>query len=238
MALQKKILIVEDDIQLASLLKKYLEQEFFKVEIFSRSDTVLSELQDGLVSLVILDIMLPGDDGLVTFRKIRSISDVPIVFLTAKVEIHDRLLGLEMGADDYICKPFVFKEVVARVKAVLRRASPKKQDTKLVLGPISIDSAKYCAKALDVDICLTRAEFSLLRILTGSPGKVFTRSDLITKVWGTNHDSFDRTIDTHISNIRRKISNVLCGEKIINTVYGIGYSFNIPQEYSIKEHRT
>lgn len=224
---QKKILIIEDDIQLAALLKKYLEQEFFEVEILSRSDTVLSILQGGPVSLVLLDIMLPGDDGLTTLRKIRSVSNVPIIFLTAKVEIHDRLLGLEMGADDYICKPFVFKEVVARAKAVLRRTPQKNESARVVLGPISIDSSTYCVEVSNVDICLTRAEFSLLKILTSKPGQVFTRSDLITKTLGTNHDSYERAIDNHISNIRKKISKILPGEKIINTVYGIGYSFNI-----------
>lgn len=224
---KKKILIVEDDIQLASLLKGYLEQDFFEVKILSRSETIIPEILTGTVSLVLLDIMLPGENGLTTFQKIRSVSDIPIVFLTAKVEVSDRLLGLEMGADDYICKPFVFKEVVARVKAVLRRASSQSRNDRLVFGPITVNTSKYCAEVSGIDIGLTRAEFSLLKILISKPGQIFTRSDLMSKALGTSCDSYERSIDTHISNIRRKISDVLPNDKIINTAYGIGYSLNL-----------
>ena len=225
-----RILIVEDDVKIALLLKDYLEQDDFRVAMLHRGDEVLPELRVNPVDLVLLDILLPGEDGLSVFRKIRSFSNLPILFLTAKVEDVDRLLGLEMGADDYICKPFMPKEVVARVKAVLRRTHSQHTDEKLVAGPIVVNSTSHKATISNADLHLTPIEFDLLRLLVSRPDQVFTRSDLISTVQGSDFDGYDRTIDSHISNLRKKISHHLPEQKIIHTVYGIGYSFSTPHE--------
>lgn len=225
-----KILIVEDDRKIALLLKDYLEQENFKVIMIHRGDEVLPELRANPADLVLLDILLPGSDGLTIFQKIRAFSNLPILFLTARVEDADRLIGLEMGADDYICKPFLPREVVARVKAVLRRTYSHQPDEKLVAGPIVINSTSHRATVSGSELPLTPIEFELLKLLISRPGQVFTRSDLIATIQGGNFEGYDRTIDSHISNLRKKITNHLPGQKIIHTVYGIGYSFSIPKE--------
>ncbi len=225
-----KILIVEDDRKIALLLKDYLERDGFKVAMLHRGDEVLPELRANSADLILLDILLPGDDGLTVFQKIRNISNIPILFLTAKVEDADRLLGFELGADDYICKPFMPREVVARVKAVLRRTYSHHTDEKLVSGPVVVNSTSHKAYISESDLHLTPIEFELLKLLASRPEQVFTRSDLIATVQGSDFEGYDRTIDSHISNLRKKMSQYLPGQRIIHTVYGIGYSFSVPRE--------
>jgi two-component system response regulator BaeR len=227
-----KILVVEDDRKIAMLLKDYLEQEGFKVSMLHRGDEVVPEIRANPADLILLDILLPGEDGLTAFNKIRSVSNVPVLFLTAKVEDADRLLGLEMGADDYICKPFLPREVVARVKAVLRRTHSFHPEEKLSVGPIVINTTSHKATISNTDLQLTPIEFELLKLLASRPGQVFTRSDLIETVQGSRFEGYDRTIDSHISNLRKKISRHIQDQKIIHTVYGIGYSFSFPQKYA------
>jgi two-component system response regulator BaeR len=154
---------------------------------------------------------------------VRKFSNIPIIMTTAKVEELDRLLGLEIGADDYICKPYSAREVVARVKAVLRRINPEPADKNLVLGPIRLDENTYQAFVNGNDLDLTRSEYRLLQALMSQPGKVCTRDELLARVQGYDCEGYDRTIDTHIKNLRRKIAEFLPDQDIINTVYGIGY---------------
>jgi two-component system, OmpR family, response regulator BaeR len=225
---KRKILIVEDDKKIAELLSDYLEQANFNVSILKRGDTVVSEVRLNPPDVILLDIMLPGKDGMTICREIRAFSKVPILMLTAKVEEIDRLLGLELGADDYICKPFSPREVVARIKAVLRRSNPEPTEERLIAGPIAINPESHKATAGDADLRLTPNEFELLKVLISRPGRVFTRSDLVSKIQGYDFDGYDRTIDSHIKNLRKKIDELLPGNKIIQTVYGIGYSFSVP----------
>jgi two-component system response regulator BaeR len=224
-----KILVVEDDRKIATLLKDYLEQDGYKVTMLHRGDEVVPEIRANPADLILLDILLPGEDGLTVFTKVRAVSNVPVLFLTAKVEDADRLMGFELGADDYICKPFLPREVVARVRAVLRRTYARQVEEKLEAGPIAINTTSHKATVSNSDLQLTPIEFELLKLLASRPGQVFTRSDLIETVQGGSFEGYDRTIDSHISNLRKKISKHIPAQKIIHTVYGIGYSFSVPR---------
>jgi two-component system, OmpR family, response regulator BaeR len=230
---KQKILIVEDDNKLTELLQDYLKQSNFNVSILSRGDTVISDVRLNPPDAILLDLMLPGKDGMTICREIRSFSKVPILMLTAKVEEIDRLLGLEMGADDYICKPFSPREVVARIKAVLRRSNPEPAEESLVAGPITINPDNHKVTVGETELHLTPNEFALLKVMVSRPDRVFTRSDLVSKIQGYDFDGYDRTIDSHIKNLRKKVDDILPGNKIIQTVYGIGYSINVPQPGNI-----
>jgi two-component system, OmpR family, response regulator BaeR len=226
---KQKILIVEDDNKLAELLRDYLKASNFNVSILNRGDKVISEMHHPTPpDVILLDLMLPGKDGLTICTEIRSFSSVPILIISAKVDEIDRLLGLELGSDDYICKPFSPREVVARVKAILRRIDPAPEEENLVAGPITINTDTHKAKIGDSDLCLTRFEFELLRTLVSRPGRVFPRSDLVSKTERYAHEGYDRTIVSHIKNLRKKIDDVLPGNTIIKTIYGVGYSINFP----------
>jgi len=218
-----KILIVEDDKKIAEVLKEYLEEEHFDVVILNTGDTVVSNVQISPPDLILLDIRLPDKDGMTVCREIRSFSDVPIIFVTAKVDDIDRLLGLEIGADDYICKPFVTKEVVARVKAVIRRTHPKQAENKLVVESLVMDVKAHKVTVEGSRIDLTPIEYNLLRIMMSNPDQVFTRADLISKTQGYDADCYERTIDNHIKNLRKKISLLSPDQEIIHTVFGVGY---------------
>jgi two-component system, OmpR family, response regulator BaeR len=225
----KKILIVEDDYKIAELLGDYLKNSNFKVSIFNRGDNVVSEVRLNRPDLILLDIMLPGMDGLSICKEIRSFSTVPIIMISARAEEIDRLLGLELGADDYICKPFSPREVVARIKSILRRMYTEPEIERLSIGPISISTDDHSAVIGNCDLRLTPNEFELLRVLVSRPGRVFTRNDLISKIQGYDFEGSARTIDTHVKNLRKKVDELLPGNRIIQTIYGIGYSVNLPQ---------
>jgi two-component system response regulator BaeR len=220
------ILIVEDDVKIARLLRGYLENANFAVAWVDRGDQVLPQLRRDPPALILLDVMLPGMDGLELCREIRKFSEVPIIFLTARVEEIDRLLGLELGGDDYICKPFSPREVVARVKTVLRRVSPKSGKETLSIGPIILDAQGYQVFISGQELKLTPSEFSILKILLAHPDRVFSRGDLSNLVQGYDYEGYDRTIDTHIKNLRKKIAAILPGTELISTVHGIGYKFS------------
>jgi two-component system response regulator BaeR len=219
----KHILIVEDEHKVAHLLHEYLENAGYRTSIVDRGDQVVAQVRKKAPDLMLLDIMLPGMDGLAVCREVRKFSNIPIIMTTAKVEELDRLLGLEIGADDYICKPYSAREVVARVKAVLRRINPNATEKNLVLGPFMLDENTYQAFVNGNDLDLTRSEFRLLQVLMSQPGKVCTRDELLARVQGYDCEGYDRTIDTHIKNLRRKVAKFLPDQEIINTVYGIGY---------------
>ncbi len=206
----ERILIFEDEPAMASVLRDYLVQAGMEAEIVHEGTGAVDLILSSKPHLVILDIMLPGKDGLTICREVRARSDVPIILETARVEEIDRLLGLELGADDYVCKPFSPREVVARVKAVLRRyrreAAPDLEPDST--SGLSLDADKWVATFNGMALDLTRREFQLLSVLHGRPGRVFSRGQLLELAFKGDTDVFDRTIDSHIKNIRQKIRKV------------------------------
>lgn len=219
----EQVLIVEDEPDIAEILKDYLIREGYRVSILDRGDEVVSFVKNQNLSMILLDIMLPRLDGKTVCREVRKFSDVPIIMITAKVEEVDRIIGFELGVDDYICKPFSPREVVARVNAVLRRALKKSSDDVLALGPVQLNKTSRIAEINGNALSLTPSEFDIFSVLLESPNRVFTRAQLIEKVQGYNYDGYERTIDFHIKNLRKKIGVYLPGEKIIQSTYGYGY---------------
>jgi two-component system response regulator BaeR len=224
----KHILVVEDEEKIAELLCDYLKQSGFGTSTLNNGNHVISQIKREPPDLILLDIMLPGKDGMELCREIRQFSSVPIIMVTARIEEIDRLLGLELGADDYICKPFSPREVVARVKAIFRRLHPGPSGRHLVVGSISLDDETHQVTVDKKVVDLTPNEFGILKTLMQRPNRVFSRSELINRVQGYAFEGYDRTIDTHIKNLRKKIARQLPGQEIISTVYGIGYRFNEP----------
>jgi len=220
---EEHLLIVEDESDIADILKDYLVREGYRVTVLERGDKVVAFVRGHLVSLLLLDIMLPGVDGKTICRKIRKFSEVPIIMITAKVDELDRIVGFELGADDYVCKPFSPREVVARVKAVLRRMAGAADEDVLSAGPIRVDRSARVVSVRDSELNLTPSEFDIFATLMESPNRVFTRAQLIEKVQGYNYEGYERTIDFHIKNLRKKIAECLPNEKVIHSSYGVGY---------------
>ena len=214
------ILIVEDAVELAQLLSDYLQKEDYLTHSLHEGTGVVEWVKDNSPTLILLDLMLPGKDGIEICREIRTFSKVPIIMVTAKVEEQDRLLGLNIGADDYICKPFSPREVVARVKAVLRRA----ENTNHQSTTLQLDKVKLQAKIDGIPLMLTVVEFHLLALLAANPGRVFSRSQLIEQIYPDRRIVSDRTIDSHIKKLRKKISD-LYDQELIHSVYSAGYKF-------------
>ena len=224
----KHILIVEDEPKIAKLIGDYLEKAGFKTVRLERGDKVIPFIKRDRPDLILLDIMLPGMEGTDVCREIRKFADIPIIMITARVEEIDRLIGLELGADDYICKPFSPREVVARVKAVLRRAFPKPDAKKrLTAGLLTLEEDAHQVLIGSQNLDLTPSEFGLLRAFMSYPDRVFSRSELLDKVQGYQFEGYDRTIDSHVKNLRKKIAVIIPDKEIISTVYGIGYKFNM-----------
>ncbi|MFC1833402.1 response regulator [Thermodesulfobacteriota bacterium] len=223
----KHILIVEDERKIASLLKDYLVKAGYSVTCVERGDLATAEARRHSPALILLDIMLPAKDGMEVCREIRRSSNVPIIMITARVEEIDRVIGLELGADDYICKPFSPREVVARVKAVLRRAQPAQLESKFIIGPITLDSATRQVTVHGDEIVLTPTEFGVLKAMMASPNRVFSRGELISLAQGYSADGYERTIDSHVKNLRKKLAKRLPKQEIIATVYGVGYRLNV-----------
>lgn len=218
------ILIIEDEPELVKVLRSYLEQANYEVLTAYRGDAGLSMWEHKNPDLVILDLNLPGMDGLDVAREIRRKSETPIIILTARVEETDRLIGLELGADDYVVKPFSPREVVARVRAVLRRASgAHPAPSVLRLGDLEIDLDAHRVSKAGVNIDLTPTEFSLLAVLFSHPGKAFTRLSLLEASQGNAYEGYERTIDAHIKNLRAKIEPDPKNPTYIETVFGVGY---------------
>ena len=220
---QSHILIVEDEEKIATLIRDYLKNDGFSTTILNRGDLVEPFIAATPVDLILLDVMLPGKDGLALCRDIRATSAIPVIMLTARVSEIDRLLGLELGSDDYICKPFSPREVVARVKAVLRRTCPPAKETLLRAGPITINDDTHTCAVSGRDLSLTPNEFGMLRLFISRPGKVFSRSELLDRVQGYQYEGYERTVDSHIKNLRKKLSTLLPEQTVIRSVYGIGY---------------
>lgn len=227
----RHILIVEDEQKIAKLIGDYLEMAGYKTSRLERGDKVIPFIKRDRPDLILLDIMLPGMEGTDVCREIRKFADIPIIMITARVDEIDRLLGLELGADDYICKPFSPREVVARVKAVLRRAFPKPEaKRRLNAGPLTLEEDTHQVLIDDYNLNLTPSEFGLLSVFMSCPNRVFSRSELLDKVQGYQFEGYDRTIDSHVKNLRKKIAAKIPDMEIISTVYGVGYKFNLPAD--------
>ncbi len=220
---QEHILIVEDEKKIAQLLKDYLENSGYKASMLDNGEAVESFVKTKNIDLLLLDIMLPGLDGLSVCKNIRQFSEIPIIFLTARVEEIDALLGLELGSDDYIRKPFRPREVVARVKAVLRRAQSVRNKIHQKVGVMILKEEEHIITINESELDLTPNEFGILKAFIGRPNKVFTRAELVDRVQGYSFEGYERTIDTHIKNLRKKLAIKIPGKETIKTVYGVGY---------------
>ncbi|WP_031514534.1 response regulator transcription factor [Desulfofalx alkaliphila] len=227
---QKHILIVDDEEKIRDLLSMYLREAGFLTSQASGGQQALDMINEYNYNLVILDLMMPGIDGLDVCRKIRQTSQIPVIILTAKGDEFDKVLGLEMGADDYIVKPFSPREVVARVKAVLRRstASSINKNTRVLrYDGLIIDADARAVAIKEVEINLTPKEFDLLYFIAQYPGKVFSREQLLRHVWDYDYYGDLRTVDTHVNRLRDKL-NKHCGDcQYIHTVWGVGYKFEV-----------
>lgn len=226
----RTIVVVDDESEIVNIVRDYLEQAGFRVLTASDGLTALRLARSERPALVVLDLMLPGMDGLDIVRALRSdpaTSSMPVIMLTARVEETDRLIGLELGADDYITKPFSPREVVARVRAVLRRTeSPLDTSGVLHMGDLVIDLQRRSVRKDGVPIELTATEFDLLSILVREPGRPFTRTRLLELAYDVSYAGFDRTVDAHIKNLRRKLETDPRHPHYILTIYGVGYKFN------------
>ena len=223
----EQVLIVEDEPKIADLLQKYLQNANFRTHCIKDGLQVVDWVQQEKPNLILLDVMLPGKDGLEICKDIRRFSAVPIIMLTARVEEIDRLLGLELGADDYICKPFSPREVVARIKAVLRRTqlNPASETETPPLNKLELDRNRLIVRYQEQETVLTLVEFELLDILQQQPGRIFGRNHLMEKVYPDNRIVSDRTIDSHIKKLRKKLAEIAPEQELIHSVYSVGYKF-------------
>lgn len=213
------ILIVEDEVKLANVLADYLKLTEYEPHMLHHGDEVIAWVKVNQPKAILLDLMLPGKSGIDICKEIRQFSNVPILMITAKVDEIDRLLGLELGADDYICKPFSPREVVARVKAVLRRAQVITQPSSV----LSLDEHRFTASFQQQEVSLTSVEFQLLKPLADSPERIFSREQLMENMYSDHRIVNNRTIDSHIKKLRKKLSDISEGKDWIQAVYGAGY---------------
>jgi DNA-binding response OmpR family regulator len=233
MVSKQKILIVDDDNNIAELISLYLVKECFETRICNDGESAINTFDSFKPNLVLLDLMLPGIDGYQVCRELRATSQVPIIMLSAKGEVFDKVLGLEMGADDYMEKPFDSKELVARVKAVLRRYKPQAQeqaesDDKVVRYPnLEINMTNYSVTYMGERVDMPPKEMELLYFLAASPNHVFTREQLLDQIWGYEYVGDTRTVDVHIKRLREKINDH--DNWRIATIWGIGYKFEVQQ---------
>ena len=225
-----KILLVDDDPNIRQLVNLYLQKEGFEVTMADRGDTAVKQFKQSPPDLMLLDLMLPGLDGWEVCREVRKTSNVPIIMLTAKDETFDKVLGLELGADDYIVKPFDMKELVARIKAVLRRFQQAETplDGKAISFPgLTVNLNQYTVNFMGKDLEMPPKELELLHFLSSHPNQVFTREQLLEQVWGYDYFGDSRTVDVHVKRLREKLEG---GEQMgwqIKTVWGVGYKFEV-----------
>jgi DNA-binding response OmpR family regulator len=225
MTMTHRILVVDDDANASRLVKLYLQKDGYSVMVAADGREALEIARDKKPDLIVLDLMMPHVDGLEVCRRLRQESDVPIIMLTARTTDADKLTGLDMGADDYVTKPFSPGELAARVRAVLRRLPGERGPDELRRGDLLLDFRKREAFRHGLPLGLTRAEFRLLGVLATQPGRVFSRDQLIEKALGDDFDGYERTIDAHIRNLRRKLEPDPAHPHYVKTVYGAGYSF-------------
>ena len=226
--MSKKILIFEDEVDLAQILAEYLQRVGVATTTLADGLAVMAVLRRTPPDLLLLDLMLPGMDGISILRELRKTSDLPVIMVTARVDEIDRLLGLELGADDYVCKPYSPREVVARVKTVLRRTQSSAGVTvspKIGGAALEIDADALQARVAGKSLELTPKEFRLLRALAGKPGRVFSRAQLLDALYDDHLDVSERAIDSHLKNLRKKLVQAFPGEDPIRSIYGVGFAF-------------
>lgn len=223
--LSHRVLVVEDDRKISDLLLNYLRASGYEAEAAYDGRDALRQIEQTTLDAVILDWMLPGMDGISVCKAVRAFSDVPILMLTARIDEVDRLLGLDTGADDYVCKPFAPREVIARIRALLRRAEGR---VKATTKPWAVDDASFRISWRGQWLPLTRIEFMMFRLLLSRPGRVYSRDQLLASAHDNQRDISDRAIDTHIKNLRKKVQAVEPGSECIASVYGVGYRFDLP----------
>ncbi len=226
---QNRILIVDDDENICELLRLYLEKDGFKTFVATDGEQAISEAQKQSPDLILLDIMLPKLDGWQVCREIRKTSDTPIIMLTAKGETFDKILGLELGADDYVSKPFDTKEVIARIKAVLRRCADKDKSNQVKevrFDKLRINLTNYELEVNDTKVDTPPKELELIYHLASNPNRVYTRDQLLDEVWGFDYYGDSRTVDVHVKRLREKLENI-SEEWSLKTVWGVGYKFEV-----------
>jgi two-component system alkaline phosphatase synthesis response regulator PhoP len=227
----QRILVVDDDRQIVRLLRGYLEQEGYQVLVACDGETAMHILRREHPDLVVLDLMLPDRDGLDVTRIVRgdpTLAATPIIMLTARVEDHDKIVGLELGADDYVTKPFNPRELMARIRAVLRRAQGEPGSPRVIqAGGLTMELDAHQVQVKSLPVHLTPTEFGLLQALVEHPGHVLTRLELIDQGLGYSYEGLERTVDSHIKNVRRKLVEAGAAEDLIETVFGVGYRLRV-----------
>ena len=224
----QRVLIVEDEVKIAQILVDYLKNDGFQTDVLNSGEVAVETVRELKPDFVILDLMLPVKDGMAICREVRQFSNVPIMMLTAKVDEIDRLMGLEIGADDYVCKPFLPREVVARVKTILRRVNPESQphqaaESLLSYRSMTLQPDKYLCLITDERVDLTPVEFRLLQTMVSQPGRVFSRDNLMEASYPDGRVVSDRTVDSHVKNLRKKVLAISGEEDLIHSVCGVGY---------------
>lgn len=222
---ESKILVVDDDNNICDLIEIYLQKEGYKVYKAHNGKEALKLFGEKQVDIIVLDVMMPQMDGYEVLKELRKNSQVPVLMLTAKGETFDRVLGLELGADDYMVKPFEPKELIARIRAVLRRYKPQTQKRAIEFTDLIIDADSYIVVYKEKEVEMPPKEFELLYFLCSNPNKVFTRDQLLYEVWGYDYPGDSRTVDVHVKRIREKLSEE--NEWQIKTVWGVGYKFEV-----------
>lgn len=224
--MNQRILVVEDETSLAQILVDYLKRDGFAATAIADGEEAMAELRRAPPDLLLLDLMLPGMDGLAILRELRKTSSLPVILVTAKVEEIDRLIGLELGADDYVCKPYSPREVVARVKTVLRRIRPVQAAASAPGGStIEIDATAWQASVNGQRLDLTPKEFQLLQVLAARPGRVFSRGQLLDAIYEDKLDVSERAVDSHMKNLRKKLAQALPDADPIRSIYGVGFVY-------------
>jgi len=228
--MKEKILVVDDDPQITSFLKRFFERNGYAATIAASASELQRELAKDTFDLLVLDLILPDEDGFEVARQLRSTTDMPLIILTARTEVYDRIVGLEIGADDYVTKPYEPRELLARVRSVLRRynvghPASDEASTSLQFGDVELDLVRSVASSISrkEDLTLTSTEFSLLRALAEAKGGVLTREQILSRVYGNSVQITDRAIDAHVVRLRRKLADATASDDLIRTVHGVGY---------------
>lgn len=225
MNMAKKILVVDDERKIIEIVRAYLEKEGYRVLAATDGEAGLKTWRLEKPDLVVLDLMMPKMSGNDVCRIIRQESETPVIMLTARDELTDKIVGLELGADDYVTKPFEGRELVARIKAVLRRTGQRTVAPVLRVGDLTVDTERRQADIGGRHIELTTTEFDLLKLMAANPGRVFSRSEILDRLQGDTYEGYERTIDSHIKNLRRKLEQAAPGREPIRSIYGVGYKF-------------
>ncbi|MCK8113988.1 response regulator transcription factor [Anaerosoma tenue] len=228
--MSREVLVVDDNDKIVEVLTAYLEQEGFVVRTASDGPSAVAEVERAVPDIALLDVMLPGIDGIELTKRFQKEHDLPVILVTARSDEVDRLIGLEVGADDYVSKPFSPREVVARVKAVLRRAEgPRSAGEALRIGALIIDLGRRSVSVDGVVADLTRTEFDILAAMAAHPGRVYTRLQLLEIATGDTFEGYERTIDAHVKNIRKKLGDDPRRPRYVHTVFGVGYKVEAPE---------